>query len=444
MLHQNVSYKKIWQIAFPIIISGVAQNVVNVTDTAFLGQVSNVALGAAGNAGIFYFLLIITGMGFTTGAQILIGRRNGEQHFSQIGKIVDHTFYFILPLALIIFLLVYAFSYKFLSGITKSPAILIAASEFLNIRIWGVFFAFLNFTLIAFYVGITKTKILSYVTILMMVVNVILDYILIFGKFGFEPMGIKGAAIASVISEICASMFFIIYTYKYVDLSKYELFRFLKFDTSLFKKMFNVSSPIMLQNFLSLSSWFIFFMIIEKIGETELAISHIVRSIYMVLMIPLFGFSNATNTLVSNLIGEGNTESVMITIKKIIVMSLACTFFLSLVSFFAPGFLVSFYTSDPSLISRTISTLEVITFTMFFFSISFILFNGVTGTGNTKVSLIIEFINIVIYLSAAYYIGISLKSSLPVVWSSEFIYFGFLGLFSYLYLKKGNWKKLNI
>tara|TARA_R110001592_G_scaffold125325_1_gene335217 strand:- start:630 stop:1961 length:1332 start_codon:yes stop_codon:yes gene_type:complete len=441
---KEVSYKKIWQISLPIIISGVAQNVVNVTDTAFLGQVSNVALGAAGNAGILYFVIIITGMGFTTGAQILIGRRNGEQNYNQIGKITDHTFYFVVPFALLLFTLVQLFSGSFLAGITKSEEILIAANQYLDYRIWGIFFAFINFTFIAFFVGTTQTKILSYVTILMMLVNVILDYTLIFGHFGFTPMGIEGAALASTISEGVAFLFILGYTVTKVDLNKYLLFKFQKLDTELFARLFKIGSPIMLQNFLSLSSWFIFFMIIEKIGETELAISHIVRSIYMVLMIPLFGFSNATNTLVSNLIGEGRTDSVLPVIKKIVLLSLGCTFILSLVCFLFPAFLVSFYTTDINLIAMTVGTLRVINFTMFFFSISFILFNGVTGTGNTKASLLIEFINIVIYLTSAYYIGITLQSSLPVVWASEFIYFGCLGLLSYLYLKKGNWRGLNI
>jgi putative MATE family efflux protein len=383
-------------------------------------------------------------MGFTTGAQILIGRRNGEQNHKQIGKIIDHTFYFIIPFALLLLILVQFYSSNFLSGIIKSENILVAANEYLDYRIWGIFFAFINFTLIAFFVGTTKTKILSYVTILMMLVNVILDYILIFGHLGFEPMGVGGAALASVISEGVAFIFILVYTFTQVDINKYDLFKFQKFEKILFFRLFNVNSPIMLQNFLSLSSWFIFFMIIEKIGETELAISHIVRSIYMVLMIPLFGFSNATNTFVSNLIGEGRSDAVLPVIKKIVYLSLACTFILSLICFFIPELLVSFYTSDSQLISQTVDTLRVVNFTMFFFCVSFILFNGVTGTGNTKASLLIEFINIVIYLSAAYYIGITLKSSLPVVWASEFIYFGCLGLLSYLYLKKGNWKGLNI
>ena len=439
-----VTYQSIWKIALPIIISGIAQNVVNVTDTAFLGQVSNAAMGAAGNAGIFYFVMIITGMGFTTGAQIIIGRRNGEKNYLQIGRIVDHTFYFILPFALLLFLLIRQFSFDFFETITHSENIKMLANEFIQVRIWGVFFAFLNFTFIAFYVGITKTKILSYITITMMLINVALDYALIFGHFGLPQMGVQGAALASVISEICAVVFFVVYTLKKVDISQYNLFKFQPFNIEIFKRLFSVSSPIMLQSFLTLSSWFIFFMIIEQMGETELAISHIVRNIYMVLMIPLFGFSNATNTMVSNLIGEGKSNEVLNLIKKIMLMSLGFTFVLSCISFFIPEFLVSFFTDSQDLIHRSTSTLYVINFTMFFFSISFILFNGVTGTGNTRTSMMIETVNIVIYLSSAYYIAITLQSSLPLVWCSEFIYFGFLGLFSFIYLKYGHWKKKQI
>jgi putative MATE family efflux protein len=443
-VENSISYKKILRISIPIIISGVAQNVVNVTDTMFLGKISNVALGAAGNAGIFYFILVITGMGFTTGAQIIIGRRNGEQNFNQIGRIFDHCIYFITPLAVLLFFFIKYWSTPLLEVITQSDNILNAAAQYLNYRAYGIFFAYLNFTFIAFYVGTTKTSVLIYTTIIMMVVNVFLDYGLIFGNFGLPKMGIEGAAIASVISEIAALVFFIIYTLKMIDLKKYNLFGFKAFDKTILKRILNIGSPMMFQNFLSLSSWFIFFMIIEKLGEKELAISHIIRSIYMVLMIPLFGFSSATNTLVSNLIGQGNSDSVLNLIKKITLLSLLSTSIMLLFNLFFAKEMIGFYTSDQNLIIETIPTLNVISATMFFFSIAFILFNGVSGTGNTRTSLLIEIITIVIYLVATYYIAIPLKSSLPVVWCSEFIYFGLLATMSFSYLKWGNWKNREI
>ncbi len=441
---QNISYKNILSIALPIIISGVAQNIVNVTDTMFLGRVSNVALGAGGNAGIFYFILAITGMGFTTGAQIIIGRRNGEQNYSQIGSVFDHCIYFMAPLGILLFLFIKFLSSNLLIHITESEHILEASIQFLDYRAYGILFAYFNFSFIAFYVGITKTRILIVTTVLMMLVNVFLDYTLIFGHFGFPEMGIEGAALASVCSEIVAFIFFLLYTYKQVDRKKYKLFAFEKYNPKVFKRILTVGSPVMLQNFLSLCSWFIFFMIIEKIGERELAISHIIRSIYMVLMIPLFGFSSATNTLVSNLIGQGNSNLVLPLIKKVIGLSLLSTTIVLLFNIFLPTEMIGFYTKDVSLINETIPTLNVISGTMFFFSIAFILFNGVSGTGNTNKSLLIEFITISIYLASAYYIAIYLKSSLAIVWCTEFIYFSLLGLLSFMYLKWGNWQKKKI
>jgi len=238
----SISYKNILRIAFPIIISGVAQNVVNVTDTMFLGRLSNVALGAGGNAGIFYFVLVITGMGFTTGTQIIIGRRNGEKNYAQIGKVLDHCLYFIVPLSVILFFFIRYFSPFLLEIITLSPNILHASNEYLSYRAFGIFFAFINFSFMAFYVGTTKTKILIHSTVLMMLVNVFLDYALIFGNFGFPEMGIQGAALASVISEFTALLFFIIYTYYKIDTNKYKLFQFSDFDNAIFKRIFNVGS----------------------------------------------------------------------------------------------------------------------------------------------------------------------------------------------------------
>lgn len=443
-MQAQINYKSIWKVALPIILSNVALNVITVTDTVFLGQLNHVALGAAGNAGIFYFVLILTGVGLSTGAQIIMGRRNGEKNYAQIGTIFNQTIYLLSFIALLVFLFLHLVAPYLLEQITSSPAIYASTIEFLYYRSFGVLFHFLNFVFIAFYIGTTNTKVLIHTTIAMMLVNVFFDYVLIFGLYGFPRLEVKGAAIASVLAEVVAFFYLLGYTKRNAFVKQFQLFKFRKINWEIINKITKVGSPIMLQNFLAISSWFIFFVIIEKLGEKELAISHIIRSIYMVLMIPLFGFSSATNTLVSNLIGQKREYKVMTLIKRVLVLSLCSTMFLGMLSLLFGKEIIGFYTSDISLINDAIPTLRVINLTMFFFCIAFILFNGVSGTGNTKVSLLIEATTISIYLVAAYFIAIELEASLPVVWCSEFIYFGLLGLFSFWYLKKGNWRKLKI
>jgi len=436
------SYRSIWKVSLPIIFSGLAQNIVNVTDTAFLSRVGLVELGAAGNAGIFYFVLLMIGMGFSIGCQIIIGRRNGEKNYHKIGELFYTSLYFLLPLSLVIFILVQAFSPAIMDYLTVSEAVLKASNDFLFYRTFGIFFAYLNFLFIAFYTGITQTKVLTYATFIQAVCNIILDYLLIFGEGGFPEMGIKGAAIASVLAEIMAFLYFIYYTQRKIKSKDFGLGlnSVLKFKLIQFKAILKVGFPVMLQNFIALSSWLCFFLIIEKIGEKELAASHIIRSIYMVLMIPLFGFSTATATLVSNLIGEGKKEAVTQLVKRLCLLSLSSTaLFIPLLLLF-PNELISIYSGNPILTSVALPLLKVIAGSMIFFSLAYILFSAVTGSGKTQISLAIEAGSIFIYLLSAYLLGISFQKSLIWVWSTEFIYFSVMGIISLLYLKFGNWR----
>lgn len=443
-MNRFTTYKNIWNVSFPIILSGVAQNIVNVTDTAFLGRVGIVELGAAGNAGIFYMVLMMIGLGFTVGCQIIMGRRNGEGNLNSIGDLFNSGLFFLLPLALVLFCFLYFLSPLLLSNLMASPEVLEASNQFLQVRSFGIFFAFFNFLFIAFYTGTTKTQILIKVTFLQSAVNVIFDYLLIFGYGGFPEMGIRGAALASVISEVCALLYFFYYTTNKVDYKAYGLFQHLNFDPQKLKKILVVASPIMLQNFLALTTWLTFFMIIEQMGEKELAVSHIIRSIYMVVMIPLFGFSSAASTLVSNVMGQGRMNEVYRVIKKIVVLSLCSTLIFIPFMLLFPHSIIRIYTDDVSLIEAALPIMYVIAGAMALFSISYILFSSVTGTGKTLMSMCIEITSISIYLTLAYLLGLYFQLPLSIVWCSEFIYFTMMGTLSILYLKFGDWKNSNI
>jgi putative MATE family efflux protein len=275
-------------------------------------------------------------------------------------------------------------------------------------------------------------------------VNVVLDYILIFGKFGLPEMGIKGAALASVISEIVALLYFMYYMKVKTDIRKYRLLEDFNFNLKKQARILKIAGPIMLQNFMALSTWLSFFMIIEQIGEQELAISHIIRSIYMVVMIPLFGFSSAASTLVSNLMGEKRVNEVTLLIRRIVALSVSTTaIFIPFLLLF-PRQIISVYTTNLTLITGSMDLLPIICGAMLFFSIAFIVFSSVTGTGKTLVTLGIEFTSISIYLTVAYLLAIKYNKPLTIVWSTEFIYFGIMGLLAILYLKWGKWKNSTI
>jgi putative MATE family efflux protein len=443
-LNPKISYKYIWLVTFPVILSLLAQNFTNLIDTVFLGRVGEVELGASAIGGILYFTLFTIGFGFSIGSQILISRRNGEQKYKDIGAIFEKTIYFLLIIGLFIIIFTLFISPLLMKKVISSPNIYKATFEFLDYRIWGIFFAFINTAFRAFYVGIIKTKYLTYSAIIIAIVNITLDYMLIFGNFGFPEMGISGAAIASVIAEFCSVVFFIIITLMKIDLKKYGLFIINKNSHGVIKSVFNISVWIMLQNFVSLSAWFVFFLIIEQTGEHQLAISNIARSVYIFLLIPIFGFSTSINTITSNLIGEKREHLVTAAVRKTVFLCLGITVIALIPSFAFTDSIAGLFTKSAVLISDSIGSLHVIFTSILLASVAWVLFNSVTGTGNTKIAMIIEFITIVLYLFTVYILAIVFKQSLTVVWLSEIIYFIFIGSLSYLYLKKGNWKKISI
>ncbi|MCF8294736.1 MAG: MATE family efflux transporter [Bacteroidales bacterium] len=407
----------------------------NVTDTAFIGRVGEIELGAAALGGIFYFVLIMLGTGFGTGVQIIIARKIGEGQRSLVGKILDQAIYFMLPLSLLILLLSYLFIDSWLQPLIESKEVYTATMAYLYYRMPGLLFAFGQIIFRSFYIGLADTKVLTWSTLVMAGVNIVLDYGLIFGNLGFPEMGISGAALASSISEVAAFIFLIVYTYRKKFVSNYQLFHFTKPDKEIFNSNLKLSYPLMIQNFLSLGVWFVFFLLVEKMGEQELAISNIIRSVYIVLMIPIWGFASAANSLTSYLIGNQRAHLIFKLTGRIVLMCMGGVSAFLVASFIFPAEILSVYTDNQSLIKHSIPVLYVVNFGALSLSAGFVLFNTLLGTGKTKAGLFIEMIVLAIYLGFVYLIVSVIKGDITAVWISEFVYGVFISLLSWMYLK---------
>jgi len=438
------SNKNIFKITYPIFLTLIAQNVINVTNTAFLGRVGEVELGASAIAGVFYIAIYMVGFGFSQGAQILIGRRNGEENYLQIGPIFNNGLLFNFLLGALIFALSVSGAPHLMKLLVSSDHIYHASIEYLDWRIYGFFFAFLNVMFRGLYVGITQTKILTTSAIIMAVVNVIFDYLLIFGNFGFPKMGIAGAGISSVIAEAVTFVYMVIYTYLYTDIKKYGIFQLKKIEWKAIRQMLDLSIFIMFQYFISISTWFMFFIFIERMGERPLAVTNIGRSLYILLMIPGMALSTTVNTLVSNLIGADRKEEVLPFINRIVGISLILVVPLMVLTYAFPELFARIYTDNPSLIAACVPVMHVVSIAMVFCAVSNIIFNGVSGTGNTRTAFFIEFITLFFYLSYVYYTAIINPKSVAIVWYSEFVYWCIIGALGYWYLLKGNWRKREI
>jgi len=438
------TYSQIGKISYPIFLTVLVQNLIQAIDTAFLGHVGEVELGASAIGGIFYIAIFVVIFGFSIGAQILIGRRNGEKNYNKIGEIFFFGTAFLLVIALLIFCFIIFFSESILSKLLSSKNVLRASTEYLDWRIGGVFFASVNVMFRAFFVGIIRTKVLTFNAILMALANVFFDYVLIFGKWGFPEMGIGGAGLASVIAEGVSTVFYIIYLLVSIDLKKYGFVGIAMKNFKIVLNILNISTALMIQYFLSLSTWLFFFLVIEGMGEASLAISNILRSVYVIVGIPTFALSATASTLVSNSIGAGKSNEVISLMKKIAFLSFGISFVLAFILYLFPELVLSIYTSNPELIKSSLPSFNVVLLVLLTYSVGNIIFQSVSGTGNTRSALMIECLVLVIYAIWIWVVAIQLKAPLVMCWLVELIYAFLLGLLSFMYFRYAKWQNKEI
>ena len=435
------TYGEIWRIAYPLIIGNIAHTLIAVADTAFMGRVGQTEQATIGYISMFYVIMFMIGYAYTKGTQILIARKEGEGNSEQVGVIVDNALYILSALALVIFVIVLLFSVQLLDIFIKSESVLAASCDFLDYRIYGLFFTFSGSVFLAYYSGIGRTLILPYAVGIMAALNIGLNYVLIFGKLGFPEMGIAGAGLASTISEAVALIIMLVWIFYRKLHRKHGLFKCKKLNLPIISVMSDLSLPLVAQHLIGLGAWFVFFTLIEKMGEKELAISNVVKMIYMFFSIPTYGLATSTNTVISNIVGQRWTKGVYPALNRILIVSLIFSVASAIIIFIFPELLLKVFSEDSLLIQDSIMPLYVAGIAILIYSAATVVFNCIVSIGSTKVSLIIETCGIFFYLLFVLWAFKIAHASLTVVWMSEWFYWILIALFSIAFLKSSNWQK---
>jgi multidrug resistance protein, MATE family len=439
MENLSYSYRDLLKIALPLMISNFFYTLISITDIAFMRELGVTEQASIGYIALIYLIFFMIGFSYTKGTQILIAQKDGEHSPKAVGIILDNTMVVLLSLAGLLFVVLSLFSEQILSFAIEDKAVLFASQEYLNIRKWGFFFSFVGSGMIAYYSGIGKTGVLATAIVTMSVSNIVLNYILIFGKLGFAALGIKGAAYASNIAEGISMLILLGGVFIKDRKELHQLFYFKKISMRVIGRISQLSSPLVAQTIISLGAWIVFFTLIEKMGSKELAISNIVKQLYTILGIPTFALASTTNTVIGNVVGQKKVQKIIPLLKRIIIMSSGFILIFSLPAFIFPKFFISSI-AEASLVEASIRPFYVALLALQLYSFSTVLFNCIASIGSTIASLIVEIIVIVIYLAYLYLVFGVFQSDLAVVWTSEWVYWTSLALLSIAYLRFSSWK----
>ena len=302
--------KEIWNVSYPIFLGLLAQNIINVTDTAFLGRVGEVELGASAMGGLFYICVFTIAFGFSIGSQILIARRNGEGRYKDVGPVMIQGGTFLLGLAVLMFGLTHLLAPSVVRLLISSDSIFDATMEFLNWRIFGFFFAFINVMFRALYIGITRTKVLTMNAVVMALVNVLLDYILIFGKLGFPALGVTGAAVATLFSRIIEAAVMVVYVRCVDKKLKLRFADLLKRGGELTRDFLRYGLPIMGGQVVWSVNMLGQTMILGRYDAGVIAAVSIANMLHNMMYIAMNGLSSAVGIITGKTVGSGRMDKI--------------------------------------------------------------------------------------------------------------------------------------
>jgi MATE family multidrug resistance protein len=439
-----LSYKNILFIALPLMFGTFVQSLIGITDGAFVSELGNTSYNAVGNGSIIYIALFMLCKGIADGTQITIAKKFGENKKSEIGGILLNAQFLQIILSALIFLSLVFLSEIFVYAICESKDLALAMTDFLMYRSWGIFFAALYVTMSSFYIGLGRTKIIITSTIILALVNIFLDYSMIFGNFGFPKLGMVGAPLASSISESIAFLFLLLFALKSPKFKEFNYTLKLKVKKIISRPLIKLSIPLMFQGFIALFTWLVFFSLLEHLGSANLEVAHNIRYMYFLAFIPIFGFGAATSTFVSNLVGRNERHLIAKTQSKIALLSGISVLIIFHGAFLYPEYLIGLVDHNPDItdeiLQNSADALRFVSGSIMLYAIMVVPFNSVSAMGKTQLTFLIEVLAIIFYLIACYYFVVKWQWNIVDVWWVEYIYFGTIGIASITYLILNRYK----
>jgi len=437
-LKLNISYRQILQMSLPISFAILVPQFNFLINSFFLSQLGPGYIGAAGITGVYYLIFSAIGFGLNNGLQGLISRRGGQDREGEIGDLFMQSVYITLAIAAIGIATTYLLAPQIFRSHTD-PALYQQSMGFLYIRIWGLPFLYLYQMRNALLVGTNQSKLLIWGTLAETISNIVLDYGLIFGKLGMPKLGFNGAAYASVFAEFFGMLVvFAIINARGMG-ERFGLFKNFRFNWPISKTILIQSSPLIMQYGISIISWEFFFILVSHDGRMALDISQLMRLLFGFFGIFIWAFAATSNTMVSNIIGQGMNRRVMILVKRIALLSSGSTILIFIPLQFFPKVLLGIFLEDPTYLDAAIPVLRIVSFAILLMSVSTICLNAVTGTGNTKVNLLIEAVTILLYCLYIYTTMETMNLSIAWGWGSEILYWSCILILSLAYLLSGKW-----
>ncbi len=410
-------YRRNLALAIPVVLSQAGQVVVQLVDNAMVGRLGALPLAAVSFGGSVFFMLMIVGVGISLGLTPLVGVSFSQRDHRSSAVYLQNAVLLYGILSLVLFGLSQAIV-PFMHRMGQPPEVVEMAIPYFNYIAWSLIPLLLFLAFKQFLEGVGNTRVAMTIIISSNLVNIVFNYLFIYGKFGFPEMGAAGAGLATLISRIITPVWVILYFRRKASFNRYfTFFRWGNFAWKRIRALLTMGIPISMQMFMEGSAFVLTGIMMGWIGTYQIAGHQITTVISNLAFMIVLGIGAATTIRVSHEYGQGNPVALKLAATASYHIGLAWNVFTALVFILLRNYIPLLFTSDPEVVK--------VASTLLLFAAMFQISDGlqVISIGilrwlqDVKITTVIAFFSyIVINLPAGYFFAFVLGLGAPGLW----------------------------
>jgi putative MATE family efflux protein len=438
------SYREVMLLAYPAVLNMLSWAAMLTADTIFVGRVGTAEQGAVGFAGTVAWTALCVVNGTLTAVQIFVAQHSGAGQKGRCGEMLWQGIYLGVLMAVPIGILALN-SESVIRALRVSPELVPFSADYLKIRLLGAVFVFTFRAMELFLQGTGDTRTPLKVTVFANCVNVLLDYVLIFGKWGFPEMGVKGAALATVLATGVQSGIYFYLVLGRRSRSVYFPRKVMPLVPRRFIRLIRVGGPVGFQWLLDMGTWTIFTTVVARIGEIQAAAHQIAVTILHVSFMPGYGISIATTTLVGQYLGAGDKRAAVrsaYTSLKIAVLFMGA---MGVVFFLFRSQLIRIFNPDPAVVATGATLLIFAALFQVFDGTAMVCSGALRGSGDTRWPMVVSIgIAWSVFVPLVYLMVMRLQFGVNGGWLAATIYIATLGAVLFGGLRRRKWMERSL
>lgn len=443
-------YGEVLKLAFPLILSTGSSTLQMFVDRMFLTWYSPAAIAAAAPGGVVTLTLQCVFIGTAAYVNTFVAQYYGARQNDKIAAAVWQGIYFAVA-AGILYLSFLPLAQPIFHLAGHSPEVAALEIQYFRILAFGSLPIFVMAAASGFFGGRGETRIIMWANILATAINIVLDYLLIFGHLGFPALGMKGAAIATVTANYVAASAIIVYMFKARYRSEFSILKNHRFDFPLFKRLLRFGLPNGFHFMLDLLGFTLFVLLVGRFGTLELAATNITFNINHIVFMPMIGIGMAVEIIVGQRLGEdkpalaryGTYSALHLTFLYMITIALT---YVLIPQIYLWPYASQAQTAQFAVIQKmTINLLYFVAFYSIFDTLNIIFASALKGAGDTRwvmiASVLLSWSTLIIpsYLASVVY-----KWGIYVAWCFVTLYIMTLGIAFLLRFWTGKWESMRV